>query len=332
MITFITHADKRPDFIKMQYESILKNIKCDFEYVVINNDVLFGDNYHKIHQICEENSIKCVDITLDNDLSVSSTTHDGKSYFNGNRACVYSMMWTFQKYITNEEYVCIIDSDMFFIKNIDLESHISDKKIIFTPHHRPSVRYIWPGFVCLNLKQYPYLKNLNWDQGLGEQLVNGQITDVGGHTHYDIINHELDSSAGYVYEYSLYDDIKTDHEGQKYHLQLNGCVNYLLNIKDGILTNYKHIGGWKTCENKSFEQEPDYEDYGDNLHNILNKILTVINDNDVNLPSPIRISFLEMENEFIVLHYQCGSNYADFSTNSYNYLKTQEVMKILNNS
>jgi hypothetical protein len=306
---------------------MLKNIKCDFEYIVLNNDVLRGKNYHKIHQICRENSIKCIDITLDNDLIVSGTSHNGYNYINGNRACVYALMWTFEKYITDEEYVCIIDSDMFFIKEINLESLIIDKKIIFTPHHRTEkVRYVWPGFVCLNLKDYPYLKNLNWEQG----IINGQITDVGGQTHNDIINYELENSAKYVYEYSLYDDVVIDNEDKKYHLQLNGCVNYLLTIKNDRLSNYKHIGGYKTCDNKSFSQEPDYEDYGDNLYKILNKILNIIKENDVNLPSPIRISFLEIESEFAVLHYQCGSNYSSFSTDNYNYLKTQEIMKILN--
>ena len=35
-IKIYTLSDKRPDFIKLQYETIKKHVTDDFEYVVIN--------------------------------------------------------------------------------------------------------------------------------------------------------------------------------------------------------------------------------------------------------------------------------------------------------
>ena len=38
-ITIYTAADKRPDFIHLQYETLKKYIKDDFEYIIFNNAI-----------------------------------------------------------------------------------------------------------------------------------------------------------------------------------------------------------------------------------------------------------------------------------------------------
>ena len=61
MVTIITYAHKRPDFIYLQYESIKKHLKSEYEYIVFNNSIDSVDNYNEIHNICKELNIKCID-------------------------------------------------------------------------------------------------------------------------------------------------------------------------------------------------------------------------------------------------------------------------------
>ena len=340
MITFITHADKRPDFIELQYESIQKHIKNDFEYVVLNNDITKGENYKKIKEICQSLSIRCVDVTLDENLQYTNgvLNYSNNNYTTGNNACVYSLFWTFNNFITNEEIVSIIDSDMFFIEDVDIENLISDRDIIFTPHYRAlnnnHISYIWPGFVCLNLKKSPHLKTLNWNHSLQSGILNGIVGDVGTYTYFDILNFGLNDNPIYVYEHAIYDDIKTDSSNNKLiHYQLNGCVNYMLKLNDSNhFLSSSHIGGWKISQDKSFPHEPTQENYWDNVTQKITKILSIFEKNNSEFPSPLRVSFLEMNNTFFILHYQGGSNYSTHSTTDYNSRKTSAVKKILTNS
>jgi hypothetical protein len=340
MITLITHSDKRPDFIELQYKSIQKHLKNNFEYIVLNNDITKGQNYNNIHEICNRLSIKCVDVELDESLQTTngSLNYSNNQYTTGNNACVYSLFWTFKNFVKNQEIVIVIDSDMFFIHDINIEELMVDRDIIFTPHYRTSnnttVDYIWPGFVCLNLKKSPHLKDLNWNHGLGGGVINGVVTDVGGFTYYNIIEHDLHSNPLYVYEHAIYDDIHIDSLGNKFiHYQLNGCVNYMITLdeRNRIIKN-NHIGGWKISQNKSFPHEPDTQDYWGDTSDKINRILNILNENEVNLPSPVRVSFLEISNILFILHYQGGSNYSSISTFDYNLKKTTEIKKILDNS
>ena len=103
-ITIISIFDKNEDFIKLQYESILKHVKGDYEYIVFNN-ASTEEQSHNVQKTCDELNIECIRI------NVSYT--QSPSYIAGE-----ALNQSF-KYLS-DKIVFKIDSDMFFISDINL--------------------------------------------------------------------------------------------------------------------------------------------------------------------------------------------------------------------
>lgn len=326
MIEIMTVAHKRPDFIELQLNSIKKHIKCEYTYTVFNNAVDSVEQRNLISNICYKLNVKCVNVLVDNNFikkHVSENIFLDNKYINANVGTSYPIIWIFKNYITNHEEICLIDSDMFFINDINLSEIIADKDIVYIPQYRKKneIKYIWNAFVCLNLKNCPNLKFLNWNAGFVESIP----TDVGGQTHFFLKDNHLKSE--YIHEYCIYSENSDTNE---IHFILNGNINYNLKYHNNKLISFNHVGGDKCFDNKSFPHEIDYNDYQEYISSKVLHIFNLLNKNNVNLPKPSVIGFLGFPNDnFFILHYKCGSNYQTFSTDTYNNLKTHEIKKLL---
>lgn len=329
MIQIFTYAHKRPDFIRMQYDSIKKHVKSDYEYIVFNNAIDSVDQYHEIKKITNELNIRCIDITVDG--SVLNNLLDGtiinNHYTTPNVACSYPLLWTFNKYLTNEEKICIIDSDMFFIDDINFDDLLSNNDCVYIPQYRSnnSIKYMWNAFICLNFKLNPSLRDLDWNCG----RINGVAVDVGGYTHNYLLTNTI--NPVYIEEYSIYDLVNTN-DGYDVHFILNGNINYQLKLdKELNLISIYHSGGDKCYEKKSFPHEPEHDDYNDYISTVTKSIIKRLYDNNVNLPNPKHIGFISLmsKQDYFILHYKSGSNYLNFSTNDYNNKKTNEIKKLI---
>ena len=340
-IQIFTYAHKRPDFIELQYESIKRYVKNNFEYVVFNNAVDDDSLREEISTICSNLGVKCVNIELEDDLRF----HGGelnfidRRYANPNIACSYPLVWTFNKYLSNnEEIVCILDSDMFFVSDIDLIKELGDNDLIYTPQWRKpinnqwTIHYIATGLIVLNLKKSPVLRTIDWHPG----MVEGHNLDVGGRTTW-LLKENPQLKKRTVAEFSIREIF--DHDpGKRIHLILDYSMNYELIIDEGKLLDLRRTGGHGFQEgfvfpdNKSFPHETEKENYGDYLFKKTKKVFDILEDSESDLPFPQHIAFLGFndEEDFCILHYKSGSNYLDFSTNDYNQRKTEGLKKILN--
>jgi hypothetical protein len=78
----------------------------------------------------------------------------------------------------------ILDSDMFFYDDIDLDSIMNGYDIAGSVHSREDgnrrVEYLWIAMCIFNLKTCPFLHELKWEAG----LVDGIRTDTGGWTYH----------------------------------------------------------------------------------------------------------------------------------------------------
>jgi hypothetical protein len=313
----------------MQYESMQKYLQCDYEFVVFNNAVDNEVQYEQIKKVCNNLNIKCVDIKLDTKMQVTQgvTNFIGNRYTTPNVACSYPLMWSFKHYVTNEKKICIIDSDMFFIDYVDLEKLIVDKDVVYIPQYRQNhqIHYMWNAFVILNLEKNPDLKNLEWTPA----PIHNENMDVGALTHFYLKNKMLNFLL--LEEHSIRDEINNEF-GTKIHYILNGNINYHLDFdKKMNLVDFKHTGGQKFNEMKSFPYEKDYCSYDVYTSDMVKKILSLIKEKKANLPDPYHIAFIAEagSDKHFILHYKSGSNYLSFTTETYNKLKTIAVKKIL---
>lgn len=333
MVKIVTYAHKRPDFIYYQYESIKKHLKSEYEFIVFNNSVDDINLYNEINKICSELYIKCIDVILTDDLKYinNELIFENQRYINPNFACSYPLIWTFKNcFNENDDIICIIDSDMFFINDIDIENEIKDTDIIYIPQYRDrnQVKYVWNAFVCLNIKRNKNLLNLNWHPG----SVNNVGCDVGGQSHYDLIKNNFISKT--IEEFSIRDLHITDNNMFVHYIQ-NGNINYHLTIdKNYNLLEFKNTGGDKLFTNRSFPHETEFENHSEYVLGRTKSIIEIFEKYNLNLPDPKHIGFIGFNNsqEYFILHYKSGSNYLEFTNDSYNQLKTNEIKKILNDN
>ncbi len=134
----ITIFDQNEDFIKLQYESILKHVKGEYEYIVFDNAKTKKQSA-KIKECCEDLNIKTVRIKvryfLSNPSQIAGTALN-KAY----------------KYLKNfNEPIFKIDSDMFFISDINLNQLMEKSDLLYVPTYVPK-KTMWSGVFGINLQ------------------------------------------------------------------------------------------------------------------------------------------------------------------------------------
>lgn len=154
-----TCSHKRSDFLELQLASFKKHLGA-FEFIVFNNANfdLNRTHYNEIHEWCKNNNIQCIDVQKDEELiknikkidpSANIFKGDG-TYADAGYACAYPLEWGFQKVISKvSEKICIIDSDMFFIKGFDFS-----EDLLFVPQSKENdVLYMWNGIIFADLSK-----------------------------------------------------------------------------------------------------------------------------------------------------------------------------------
>lgn len=185
---FITAVVNNPIFIEIQYNTLKKYVKGDYEYIVFNDCKKFPDYtndgditlYNKIRQICDLLNIKCIDIPNDhhkNSQNASIRTAD-------------SMNFILRYQIENPDKYLLLDSDMFLIKEIDVNHYenynsaivlqrrdivnpLKNKDIIPKKYRNPfnivklvnkkTVEYFWNGIYYFDIPKMKDLELLNWN-------------------------------------------------------------------------------------------------------------------------------------------------------------------------
>jgi len=168
-VKIYTYADKRPDFIALQYKSIGHFLRNPFELIVFNNcSLLHYRRRRTITETCEGLGLRCILV-------------DGQDHTNPNVACAKPIQWSFHNYLKKENgLVCIIDSDMFLVAEFDLRQYMSGYDIAAVKQVRGHVRYMWNGLMFFNIPTLPSIDHMNFMCG----LIDGVATDVGGFLYY----------------------------------------------------------------------------------------------------------------------------------------------------
>jgi len=199
MIKIYTFSHKRPDFIELQNKSFMKNVKCDYEFIIFNNANFDIDKrqYNEIKNICKNNNLQCIDIEKDLDLIVELERlesmpifHGDKTYVNANIACAYPLCWAWENIISkSNDMVCFIDSDMFLIEEENMIDICNKYNLCYVPQYRGEnnkIYYMWNGLIFINIKNIPDKENFNLWCG----RCDGIPVDVGGQTHYYLQNYK----------------------------------------------------------------------------------------------------------------------------------------------
>lgn len=171
-VKIYTWADKVPEFIYRQYETIKKFVKDDdWEFIVFNNTpVTILDRQSKIKKICKELGIKCLDVRF-------RTFVSGASYITG-----WGILWAYHRFFRwdKDSIHVILDSDMFFINDFNFNEFLGDNDMCAIHQRREHIEHLWNGFLFFRGASLPDKNNLDFRLG----TVEGVRTDTGGNTYY----------------------------------------------------------------------------------------------------------------------------------------------------
>jgi len=149
---FVTIVHNRPDFIKLQLDSIKKHFRGDFEYIVWIDSWDDEDRTLEIRKICSELGIE--------HYRIEQREFDFTDEFKYGPAqhMVITLNWLWRNYIEKQKgLLCYLDSDMFLVKDID------DKFVGGDIAFLPMDGYIWSGLQFFNMDTLPNPQDIRWD-------------------------------------------------------------------------------------------------------------------------------------------------------------------------
>lgn len=180
VLKIYTVLSTRVDLLELQVQSFRKNLKEPFEFIVINNGLLWGIDYHrKVGNVCRQLGVPRIDVQFDEKIAGSIIF--GNKYVSMSAACEYGVRWTWEHVIRAQQgKVVLMHHDMFLLQPAVLTDYVKDVPMAFVPQSRPGVPvHLWEGFGIYDLDKMPDLM-IDWSDG----EIGGTLVDVGGMSHY----------------------------------------------------------------------------------------------------------------------------------------------------
>lgn len=167
-VKIYTWADKTPELLYKQYETIKKFVKDpEWEFIVFNNVPFFKfDRQKEIKKFCKENNVKCLNVAF-------RTFVSGASYITA-----YGINYGFHRYFRWEKDTIhvLIDSDMFLTHDISFNEYLGDNDICGIHQHRGGVEFLWNGILIFRGAKLPDKNYFS----MSIYKTKTQRTDTGG--------------------------------------------------------------------------------------------------------------------------------------------------------
>lgn len=162
-------------FIKLQYYTLKKFMKNEYEFIVFNDAKEYPDVSNGYDKTIKQ---KIIDIC--NELNIKCYTHDNnyqqhiKDHYSYTHSIMLNMMHKYQ--LENPDKYLILDGDMFLIDYLDISKYSNEgSAILLQERAEGKIIYMWPGIVYLDMTLDRKYELLKWDINMGK-------TDTGGMT------------------------------------------------------------------------------------------------------------------------------------------------------
>jgi hypothetical protein len=158
----VTAVVNNPVFIQIQYYTLKKYMKCDYEFIVFNDAKSFPDYSNSgdirikniIEDTCNKLGIKCINIP-----NHHHTKEDTASIRTAD-----SMNFILNYQLQNPDKYLLIDSDMFLIDDFDIsEFEKYDCSIVLQSRNNFKINYPWNGLYYFDFNKIKNKQLLNWN-------------------------------------------------------------------------------------------------------------------------------------------------------------------------
>ena len=167
----VTAVVNNPTFIEIQYNTLKKFFKGEYEFIVFNDaksfpDFTNGSNTtikNSIEMLCNKLEITCINIP----------NEQHKTNSNAAVRCADSMTFILNYQKKNPDKYLLLDSDMFLIDYFDINQYSQyDCAIVLQSRNNFKINYFWNGIYYFDMTKMKNLDLLNWSCCAG--------CDVGG--------------------------------------------------------------------------------------------------------------------------------------------------------
>ena len=148
-------------FIEIQYHTLKKYFKGEYEFIVFNDCKSFGDssnNYDtslrsKIAQKCHDLGIQCIEVPNDHHKHITNYSERCSDVFN-----------IIQKYMmTNPDKYFVIDSDMFLTAPFDILKYEGyQAAVVLQSRNNFTTNYIWNGLFYFDMALLKNAGMMDW--------------------------------------------------------------------------------------------------------------------------------------------------------------------------
>lgn len=177
----VTAVVNNPDFIEIQYYTLKKYFKGEYEFIVFNDAKDFPDFTNdgdvtikiKIEELCKKLNIECINIPNENH----------KIKLCAANRCADSMNFILNYQKKNPDKYLLLDSDMFLIDYFDINKYSQyDCAIVLQSRNNFNIHYFWNGIYYFDMNKLKDIELLNWncckDCDVGGMMQNWLKTQI----------------------------------------------------------------------------------------------------------------------------------------------------------
>jgi hypothetical protein len=174
-VSVIVVAFNKPEFIKLQYDLLIKYLSDRFEFYVYNNSNNAGVSKN-IEDECNRHGINHIFVPQSIFKSSDVSYRAGKSLD-------YAIHHNMNTY-TDNTHLMILDSDMFLVKPFNMVNYMGHFDLMGIYQQRGHVFYYTNQLMFVDISK---VKNFDTETKFLPGIIDGQPTDCGGYL-YNYIN------------------------------------------------------------------------------------------------------------------------------------------------
>lgn len=204
----------RPDFIKVQKDSIDKFLKDEHELIIVNN-ARQPEVRELITEECVKNNLRCIKTTVNAPEHLPGLHH----------ALSLNSVWN-SDVIRNSGKAIIMDGDVFMVEPFSIEEYLYGYVMAGAKQKREKYHYLTPIVMLFDLDEMPDKETINW---IGVH-VNGVALDTGGGLYAYLESHP---------------QIKENVRGMQFTHHITDYNNNLHVLPDSVQQYYKPEYVWE---------------------------------------------------------------------------------------
>jgi hypothetical protein len=172
----LTAVVNNPEFIEIQYHTLKRFYRGNYEFIVFNDAKTFSDYTNngditiktQIEDKCRELQIQCISIPNEHHVyrdSASDRTAD-------------SMNFIFQYQQAHPDQYLVIDSDMFLIRDFSAEQYKEySAAVVLQSRANPTYHYPWNGLYYFDMFKLKNKEQIRWECIPGCCDTGGRMND-----------------------------------------------------------------------------------------------------------------------------------------------------------